>query len=85
MFDIARMFRVEGGFEAVRKWPRRKYLKYRAYWVEHYRRDLMKRGIDPDPKKDEDDDTPRYWVEEDSSSPFKGSEFTDEIAHAPRD
>ena len=85
MFDIARMFRVEGGAEAVAAWPTTKWKKYRMYWVEHTRRDLFKRGINPDPPQEEDDDTPRYWVEEDDSSPFKGASFTDDIAHAPRD
>jgi hypothetical protein len=79
MFDIARMFHVEGGVEAVKKWPFSRYRKYRQYWLEYTRRDLMKRGIDPDPKPEEDD-KPRYWIEEGDAQPFKGRAWSDEVA-----
>ena len=79
------MFRVEGGAEAVEAWPRTKYLKYRSYWIEYQRRELAKLGIDIDAKREEDDDRPRFWIEEDKSSPFAGASWGDEIATRPRD
>jgi hypothetical protein len=39
----------------------------------------MKRGIDPDPKTDEDDDKPRYWIEDEDSNPYKGRQWGDEV------
>ena len=79
------MFSVQGGAEAVEKWPRKKYLRYRAYWIEFTRREYAKLGIDLDKKDNEDDDKPSWYVEEADSSPWKGTEFGQESVQRPRD
>lgn len=61
--------------EVVGNWSYKVYRKYVAYWIEFQRRE---HGIDL-LKKDEDDDTPRFW-KEGGSGPFKS--WGDEVAHA---
>jgi hypothetical protein len=48
----------------VSHWPTRKYKKYRAYL-------LWMRRVESyaPPSEDEDDGTPRWWVEEGSDAP----------------
>ena len=62
--------------EVVGNWPYSTYRKYVAYWIENIRRE---KGIDL-LKKDDEDDTPRFWREHGTDSgPFKS--WDQEVAH----
>ena len=63
--------------EVVGSWKHTTYRKYVAYWIEYQRRE---KGIDL-LKKDDEDDTPRFWREGSGDSPFKS--WGDEVGTAP--
>ncbi|HXS47569.1 MAG TPA: hypothetical protein VN756_08905 [Solirubrobacterales bacterium] len=65
--------------EVVGKMKRSVYLKYFAYWKAFQKREF---GIDLDKPDEEEDETPRFWVERDGDTPF--NRWGDEVASRPR-